>query len=88
MSTAIGSHYDPEAHQRHRSTMAVAFSTKSLLAFDQTIVEYAREIMDVIASRGLDGTPVVLSHHTQAYTVRLPQSILRRLPNGILTPVL
>lgn len=88
MSTAIGSHYDPEAHQRHRSTMAVAFSTKSLHAFDRTIVDYAREIMDVIASRGRDGTPVVLSHHTQAYTVRLPPSMLHRLCSRILTPVL
>ncbi|KAL3455977.1 cytochrome P450 [Aspergillus heterothallicus] len=82
MSTAIGSHYDVESHHRHRSTMAVGFSSKSITAFNTTIVEYAREAMDVIASRGLDGTPVVLSHHTQAYTIDVVSKISFGQPVG------
>lgn len=51
--------------------MAVGFTSKSIQAFDSTIIGYAREIVDIIASRGSDGSPVVLSHHARAYTVRL-----------------
>ncbi|OJI99626.1 hypothetical protein ASPVEDRAFT_39027 [Aspergillus versicolor CBS 583.65] len=69
ISAAIGSHCDVEEHQRHRSAMAVGFTSKSIQAFDSTIIGYAREIMDIIASRGSDGSPVVLSHHARAYTI-------------------
>ncbi|KAL2839750.1 cytochrome P450 [Aspergillus pseudoustus] len=69
ISAAIGSHVDVEAHHHHRSAMAVGFTTKSIQAFDTTIVGYARQIMDIIAARGRDGTPVILSHHARAYTI-------------------
>ncbi|KAL3478254.1 hypothetical protein BJX99DRAFT_256579 [Aspergillus californicus] len=69
IGAAIGSHCDVGAHQKHRSAMAVGFTTKSIQAFDPWIISYTREIMDIIASRGSDRSPVVLSHHACAYTV-------------------
>ena len=82
ISSAIGSHYDNNVHQRHRSAMSVGFSIRSLQAFNLVILRHARDAMDIIAS-GVDGQPVILSHSARAYTVRLqkayPSSTLAHL---------
>ncbi|BCS30782.1 cytochrome P450 [Aspergillus puulaauensis] len=87
MSSAIGSHYDVEAHRRHRSTLAVGFSSKSVHGFNPIIIDYAREVMDIIASRGRDGRTVVLAHHAQAYTIDVVAKISFGQPVGAMHEV-